>query len=298
MSIQIFDAATQRITFSEKHDFRLEDVFEVQDEIAQRVAAALKTRFSIAAPRSRDRYSSDPQAYADFMAGLRASYDDSLESLQRAAEALGRAVERDPEFALAHAWLSFVSMQVHFAFDADRTWLERAERHCDRALTLDASLAEGHWASAAIVWSPAYNFRHAKRSPCWSGPSRRGRTSIAPTTVWRRSACTSADFPRRGWPTTRRWAMVQGNDIVLKDENGAMSRITHANKIRSRHHALLAGLQDAHDRDDRVPVPCRRRHTIEFVDLAEIANRLHVSPVHPEHELSIRRDHLHQPLPV
>ena len=38
VSIQIFDAATQRITFSEKHDFRMEDVFEVQDEIGRRVA--------------------------------------------------------------------------------------------------------------------------------------------------------------------------------------------------------------------------------------------------------------------
>ena len=39
VSLQLFDAATQRIAFSETHDFRLEDVFEVQDEIARRVAS-------------------------------------------------------------------------------------------------------------------------------------------------------------------------------------------------------------------------------------------------------------------
>jgi len=161
VSIQIFDAATQRITFSEKHDFRMEDVFEVQDEIGRRVAAALAARFSAVAPKSRDRYSSDPEAYAEFMAGLRDSYEDSPDALQRAADHLGRAVARDADFALAHAWLSHVCMQICYYFDAGRGWLERAEHHCHRALTLDQTLAEGHWARAAIVWSPAHNFRHA-----------------------------------------------------------------------------------------------------------------------------------------
>jgi len=162
VSIQIFDAATQRITFSEKHDFRMEDVFEVQDEIGRRIATALATRFSTSAPRSRDRYSSDPEAYAEFMAGLRASYEDSAEALRRAADHLDRAVMRDADFALAHAWLSHVCMQISYYFDAGRAWLERAEQHCERALALDPTLAEGHWARAAIVWSPAHNFRHAE----------------------------------------------------------------------------------------------------------------------------------------
>ena len=162
VSIQIFDEVTQRITFSENHHFRMEDVFEVQDEIARHVVAALERRFSISAPKSRDRYSGDPEAYGDFMVGLRASYQDSAESLQRAADALGRAVKRDPDFALAHAWLAYVSMTMHFQFDADWTWLERAEQHCRRALELDPHLPEGHWARATIVWSPAHNFPHAE----------------------------------------------------------------------------------------------------------------------------------------
>ncbi len=162
VSIQMFDAASQRITLSEKHNFRMEDVFEVQDEIGRRVATALESRFATAAPKSRDRYSSDPEAYGEFMAGLRASYDDSPEGTRRAADHLTQAVERDPDFALAHAWLSYVSMQALFNFEAERVWLERAERHYARALQLDSSLPEAHWAGAAILWSPAKNFRHAE----------------------------------------------------------------------------------------------------------------------------------------
>lgn len=56
--------------------------------------------------------------------------------------------------------------------------------------------------------------------------------------------------------------------------------------------------QDPRNRDNRVPAPCRRRHAVEFVDLAKIANRFHVATIHPEHELAIGCDHPHQPLPV
>jgi serine/threonine protein kinase/tetratricopeptide (TPR) repeat protein len=162
VSIQIFDPAARRTTFSEKYDFRMEDVFELQDEIGRRVAAALESRFATAAPKARDRYSSDPEAYAEFMLGLRTSYEDAPDAIHRAAEHLSRAVARDPDFALAHAWLSHVCMQIQYYFDADRMWLQRAEQHCERALALDPAIPEGHWARAAILWSPAYNFRHGE----------------------------------------------------------------------------------------------------------------------------------------
>jgi tetratricopeptide (TPR) repeat protein len=75
---------------------------------------------------------------------------------------LSSAVKRDPEFALAHATLSLVSMNIHFGLDSHRTWLQRAEDHCRQALALDPMLPEGHLARAWILWSPAKNFQHAE----------------------------------------------------------------------------------------------------------------------------------------
>jgi tetratricopeptide (TPR) repeat protein len=94
------------------------------------------------------------------MVGLRGSYANSLEEVGSAADHLTRALEFDPEFALAHAWLSQVSMQIYTIFDSQRIWLERAEVHCRRALALDPELAEAHWARAAILWSPVKGFQH------------------------------------------------------------------------------------------------------------------------------------------
>ena len=161
VSIQLFDATTHKVTLSEKHDFDRDNVFEVQDEIGRRVVASLESRFLSTAPKSRDRYSSDPEAYDDFMVGLRESSSGKQEVLLSAADHLSSAIERDPEFALAHAWLSHVATQLYF-YNGQRSWLDKAEQHCRRALALDPGLPEGHWAHSAILWSPAKNFQHAE----------------------------------------------------------------------------------------------------------------------------------------
>jgi DNA-binding winged helix-turn-helix (wHTH) protein/tetratricopeptide (TPR) repeat protein len=161
VSMHLFDGMTQKVTFSEKHDFEMENVFEVQDEIGRWVVESLQSRFSRAVPKSRDRYSRDPEAFDEFVSGLRESYSNRPEVLQSAVEHLSIAVERDPKFALAHATLSLVCMQMCSEFDPQHTWLERAEHHCRMALMLDPALPEGHSARAFILWSPAKNFQHA-----------------------------------------------------------------------------------------------------------------------------------------
>ena len=160
VSIQIFDAATKRITSSEKYDFMPKSIFELQDEIGRRLVESLQVRFPLAMPKSRDRYSSNPEAYNEFMCGLRESYSDQPETLESAIVHLTAAVECDPEFALAHAWLSYVLASVYFSFDPRRTRLEKAEHHCGRALMLDPASPEAHLARAWILWSPAKNFAH------------------------------------------------------------------------------------------------------------------------------------------
>ncbi len=160
VSTQLYDSRTQKIAYAEQHDFVREDVFEVQDEIGRRVVQSLQTRSRRAPPKSRDRYSSDPEAYNEFMLGLGESYSDREEVLRSSAQHLAKAVEYDPEFALSHATLSYVSMHIHWEFDSQHVWIDRAEYHCRRALELDPALPEGHSARAFILWSPARNFQH------------------------------------------------------------------------------------------------------------------------------------------
>src|SRR5438093_3626654 len=58
---------------------------------------------------------------------------------------------------------------------------------------------------------------------------------------------------------------------------------------------FLLAFQYPHDRKDYVPVSCGRRHTEELVDLAKIADRLHVATVHSKDESVFRSDNSHEP---
>jgi eukaryotic-like serine/threonine-protein kinase len=162
VSLQLFDAVMGKVALAEKHDFVMEDVFEVQDEIGRRVAESLQTRLPGAVSKSRERYSSDPEAYNQYLAGLRESYSIRHETLESAVQHLSAAVERDPDFALAHAWLSYVTMNIHFSFDPTLARVETAERHYQAALAIDPTLPEANLAKAFILWSPAKNFQHAE----------------------------------------------------------------------------------------------------------------------------------------
>jgi len=162
VSLQLFDATTRKIAFSEKQDFKLENVFDVQDEIGACVVASLQSRFSVAAPKkTRERYTSDPEAYGEFMAGLHESTSNFQATLESAVHHLSKAAELDPGFALAHATLSYTCANVYF-LNPQRAWIERASHHCEHALTLDPDLPEGHLARAWILWSPEKNFQHAE----------------------------------------------------------------------------------------------------------------------------------------
>src|SRR5437773_10051359 len=61
---------------------------------------------------------------------------------------------------------------------------------------------------------------------------------------------------------------------------------------------LPLAFQNPHDRNYGVPIPCRRRHAEQFVDLAKTADRFHVTTVHSEDESVFRADDSHQPPPT
>jgi len=106
------------------------------------------------------RYSKDPVAYGEFVQGFRRSSSGDPRQMEEAAQHLMNAVTRDPEFALAHAVLSYVCAARHFEFDPSRNWLEKAEFHGRRAMELDSTLPEAHVAKAFLLWGPSKNFQH------------------------------------------------------------------------------------------------------------------------------------------
>ena len=99
-------------------------------------------------------------AYDAYMRGLADSSADTQERRESAILQLTEAIAEDPQFALAHAELSYVLAVKYFESESRPVWLEKAEYHCARALELDSNLAEAHMSGAYLLWSPARNFAH------------------------------------------------------------------------------------------------------------------------------------------
>jgi tetratricopeptide (TPR) repeat protein len=160
--VELFDSHSQSSCFIRKFVLDISRPFEHVGDIATHTARALKRPLREPTLESRARYSRDPLAYAEFIQGYRRSSSGDPKLLEEATQHLMNAVARDPAFALAHATLSFVCAARHFEFDSSRSWLEKAEFHCKRALELDPALPEGHVAKAFLLWGPSKNFQHTE----------------------------------------------------------------------------------------------------------------------------------------
>ena len=82
----------------------MEDVFEVQDEISAAIADALKiTLVGDAAQPNVDRHTDDLDAYHLYLQGRHSWYARFRGALEKALRCYEQAIDKDPQYALAHA---------------------------------------------------------------------------------------------------------------------------------------------------------------------------------------------------
>ena len=136
--------------WGDTYEAKAEDLFAVEGQIGERVAAALE----VALPaRERKTITARPtdnfEAYSYYLRGeaLRVAQEDALNTLPRAVEMFERAVKLDPKFALAYARLSVTHANIYWS-NTDRTSkrLALVRAAADSALRLDPDLPEGHFA--------------------------------------------------------------------------------------------------------------------------------------------------------
>jgi serine/threonine protein kinase/tetratricopeptide (TPR) repeat protein len=132
--------------WADRYDRDLDDIFEVQSEIAERVVKEMGV--SLLEPERQAvqaRPTENMEAYQAYLRGL--DYggrpDYSRENFENAVRMFERAVELDPSFALAHAKLAYYHAQMHFfGYDRSEERLKKAKQSAERALELDPRLPE------------------------------------------------------------------------------------------------------------------------------------------------------------
>ncbi|MCM2255976.1 MAG: tetratricopeptide repeat-containing serine/threonine-protein kinase [Vicinamibacteria bacterium] len=154
ISAQLVDVETDALLWSERYDREMADVFEVQDEIARKIAAALRITLS---PQEQEALAAKPtenaQAYDLFLRGRSYARRQVRQDLEFALQLFGNAVALDPGFALAYAATATVCAVYHQNFEREAAWLTRAGEAFERAVALQPDLAEARLAQAWILYA-------------------------------------------------------------------------------------------------------------------------------------------------
>ena len=148
ITAQLIDSTSDKHLWSETFDRPLttENVFTIQDEIAQAIVAALSSRMAgvskISAPPARAADTADLGAYELYLRGHQLFVARGRDNLIAAADLLAQAIAVDPAFARAHESLSAVyAISLNWGI-ADRDYRTLALGEAEEALRLNPALAQ------------------------------------------------------------------------------------------------------------------------------------------------------------
>jgi len=148
ITLQLIDVGTEKHLWSERYDRQLEDIFEIQDSIAEEVAARLRTLLAVAPAPTEKKPTESIEAYDVYLRGRKWFQQEGEDALRKAIEFFEQALALDPGFAAAHASLARSSARLfHRGYvtpDEVPTIERRAFEAARRAIALAPNLDEAH----------------------------------------------------------------------------------------------------------------------------------------------------------
>jgi non-specific serine/threonine protein kinase len=154
ITTQLVDTTTDFPLWSERYDREMKDVFEVQDEIARKIAEALRVTLS---PQELEALAVKPtenlQAYDLYLRGKRYARRQTRQDLEFALQMFENAVTMDPSFALAYAACAGACAMFFCNFSRDPIWVERARNASGRAVALRWDLPEVQVSQAWVLYA-------------------------------------------------------------------------------------------------------------------------------------------------
>jgi TolB-like protein/Flp pilus assembly protein TadD len=154
INAQLVDTKTDFPLWSERYDREMEDVFEVQDEIARKIAEALRVTLS---PQEKQAIANKPtddlQAYDLYLRGKGYARRLTRQDIEFARQMFEQAIQRDPGFAQAHAAIANVCAQYYYHLSREDNWIERAREASAAADRLRPDLPDVQVARAWILYA-------------------------------------------------------------------------------------------------------------------------------------------------
>lgn len=166
VSVQVVDALSEEHLWASTYDRNLDDIFEIQTDIATKVAESFSSNLANLMRREirkSSEESHDLTSYAYFLQGRHLLYGESESSVKQAMQFFNKSIELDPSFA--KAYVGRANCYLSLSDFGHSPWIESAklaEADSLTAMKLDTDLAEAH-ATLSQVKYALDEFREAER---------------------------------------------------------------------------------------------------------------------------------------
>ena len=158
INASLVDTRTDFPLWSERFDREMKDVFEVQDEIARKIAEALRITLT---PQELEALAVKPtenlQAYDLYLRGKRYARRQTRQDLEFALQMFENAVAMDPTFALAYAACANACAMFYCNYSREAVWVERAREASGKAVALRWELPEVQVSQAWVLYAAELN---------------------------------------------------------------------------------------------------------------------------------------------
>jgi serine/threonine-protein kinase len=164
LNLELIDAQTENVIWSERYNRRQADLVSLQSEIARDVSSKLKSKLSgLDEAKVTKTSTTNPEAYQAYLKGRYYWNRRTAENLQKAIEQFKAATDRDPNYALAYSGLAdcYLLLNYYAGTPLSET-LPQAKAFAERAIAIDDQLAEPH-ASIGQVNKVSWQWAEAER---------------------------------------------------------------------------------------------------------------------------------------
>jgi len=155
INVQLVDVGTNRQIWANTYKGKLDDIFDIQEQVAQQIVEALKVKLSFSEKVSlTKRDTVNAQAYDLYLRGQDYLYRMTKRSVEYAIQLFEKAIELDPRYAAAYAACSSAYGQMYQYFGRDEKYRTRAQELSFKALMYDGNLPEAYTAMGLsyFIW--------------------------------------------------------------------------------------------------------------------------------------------------
>jgi TolB-like protein/Flp pilus assembly protein TadD len=145
ITVQLVDVVTNRQLWGNTYKGKLDDIFDIQEQVAQQIVEALKLKLSFSEKVSlTKRQTLNAQAYDLYLRGQEQLYRLTKRSVEYAIQLFEKAIELDPRYAAAYAGCSSAYGQMYQLISREERFRELAQELSFKALMYDNNLPEAY----------------------------------------------------------------------------------------------------------------------------------------------------------